>query len=225
MIRKLLMVVVLLLVALVLVADRVGASVASHVLASKLQSDENLPNRPSVSISGVPFLTQAFHGDYSNVAVTAHGYKTTDGVEIQTLKVHLHGLDLPLSRVLKGKVSRVPVDHVDGSAYLSFADVVHYLAGRAISVRLSRASSGGVEVIREVRRAGHSKLLSSVATVGVSGGTVTLSVAGSAASHLKPLVLAIPLRGLPFRFTVTSVRVTASGLSGTGTADHVTLGS
>jgi hypothetical protein len=221
--RKLLIVFALLIVVLVVVADRVGASVASHVLASKLQSDEHLPNRPSVSIGGVPFLTQAFHGDYSDVGVTAHGYKTSDGVEIQTLKVHLHGVDLPLSHVLKGEVSQVPVDHVDGSAFVSFADVVRYLAGTAISVRLSRASSASVEVIRQVRIGGRSKLLSSIATVSVSGSTVTLSVAG--ATHLKPLTLSVPLHGLPFRFTVTSVRVTSTGLSGTGTANHVTLGS
>jgi hypothetical protein len=225
MLRKLLIGLLLLIVVLVVVTDRVGGAVAGHVLAGKLQTDEDLPSRPSVSISGFPFLTQAFHGRYSDVSVTAHGYKTTDGVQIQTLKIHLHGMHVPLSHVLKGSVSRVPVDHVDGTAFLSFADVVHYLAGQAVTVTLSRASPGAVEVIRQVHVGGHTKLLKGVAAVAVNGANVTLALAASAAPKLKPLVLSIPLRGLPFRINVTSVQVTAGGLLGAGTADHVTLGS
>lgn len=223
MLRKLLIAVVLLIVVLLVVVDRVGEKVAGHVLAGKLQTDEHLPNRPSVSIDGFPFLTQAVHGRYSDLSVTAHDFKTSDGVEIHTLDAHLHGVHVPLSKVISGSVSTVPVDHVNGSAFVSFDDLTRYLAGHGVSVTLSRATSGSVGVIDTVRIGRHTKLLQSVATVSVSDGVVTLSVA--ATRHLHALSLPIPLRALPFRIDVTSVSVGANGITGTGTANHVTLGS
>ena len=59
MLRKLLIAVLLLIAALVVVTDRVGAKVAGHVLAGKLQTDENLPTRPSVSSMKIAYSSIA----------------------------------------------------------------------------------------------------------------------------------------------------------------------
>lgn len=222
MFKKLLIAFLALLVILVIAADRVGEHVAAHVLAGKLESDEHLTSRPSVSIGGIPFLTQAIGGEYHDVTVTTHDFVTSDRVQIDTLSVHLHDVHIPLSKVISGSVSKVPVDRVDGSVFVSFDEITSYLTGRGISATLSRASSGSIDVA--VRLTPHASLLRGIATLGVTGSTVTLSVS---ASHGLPAaaVLRIPLRGLPFRFDVTSVQVGLDGVSGTGTADHVVLGS
>ena len=222
MIRKLLLALLVLLVIAVVVVDRVGGSVASHVLAGKLESDEHLDSRPSVSIGGFPFLTQAISGDYNDVTVTTHGFLTPDRVRIDTLTAKLHGVHIPLSKVVGGSVKTVPVDRVDGSVFVSFGDVANYLATRGITVALTRSSANAVNVVG--RLAAHAKLVQGLATIGVSGTTVTLSIAATSGLP-RALVLRIPIQGLPFRFTVTSVQVGVGGISGTGTARHVVLGS
>src|SRR5579884_149396 len=132
MFKKLLIAFLALLVILVVAADRVGAHVAAHVLAGKLESDENLTTRPSVSIGGIPFLTQAIGGTYHDVTVTTHDFLTSDRVQIDTLSVHLHGVHIPLSKVIGGSVSKVPVDRVDGNVFVSFSEITSYLTGRGI---------------------------------------------------------------------------------------------
>jgi hypothetical protein len=222
MLRRLLIALLVLVVAVVVVLDRVGAHVAGHVLAGKLQSDEHLPHRPSVSIAGIPFLTQAIGGDYHNVGVTAHDFKTPDGVTVTTLKAHLHGAHIPLSKVLHGSVSTVPVDHVDGSAFVSFGNTAQYLSAQGTgSITLSRSGPHAVSVTGRVPIAGRLRLVHSVVTVAVSRSVVTLS----GAARGVPLSLSMPMGGLPFRINITSVTVGANGITATGTANHVRLGS
>ena len=223
MLRRLLIAMLLVLVAAVVAVDRVGAHVAAHVLAGKLQSDEHLPKRPSVSIGGIPFLTQAFGGDYHNVSVTAHDFKTSDGVTITTLKANLRGAHIPLSKILDGSVKTVPVDHVDGKAFISFGAISQYVSTQGLSVTLSRSSSHAINVTGRAPVGGRLRLVDAVVTVAVSHSVVTLS--GPARTGSASLLsLPIPLRALPFRFNVTSVTVGSNGISGTGRANHVELG-
>lgn len=232
MLRRLLIALLVLLVAAVVAADRVGAHVAAHVLAGKLETDEHLSSRPSVSIGGIPFLTQAFGGTYTDISVTAHDYTTTDGVPVQTLSAKLRGVHIPFSNVLHGSVKRVPVDTVDGRAFVTFDDVARYLAGHGVAVTLRRASAGAVDVIRRISAGRGTAVVSGTATIAVSNAFVTLSVGhltvngvARGSAPLSPYVLQVPLRGLPFRFSVTSVTVTDAGIAGTGVAHHVVLGS
>jgi hypothetical protein len=225
MFRRLLIGFLVVILAAVVVVDRVGAHVAAHVLAGELQSDEHLTSRPSVSIGGFPFLTQVFAGKYDDVSVTAHGYRTADGVTVTTLKAHLHGVHIPLSKALHGSVKTVKVDRVDGTAFVSFGDLSKYVAGKGLTVTFSRASSQGINLTGRVPIAGRTRLVHSVVTVSVSRSVVTLS--GSAQVHgaSVPVVVPIPVRKLPFRFTVTSVTIATNGISGTGRATDVVLGS
>jgi hypothetical protein len=224
MLRRLLIAVLVLLLAGVVVVDRVGARAAAHVLAGQLQSDEHLQERPSVSVGGVPFLTQVFGGKYDDVSVTAHNYKTSDGVTVTTLKAHLRGAHIPFSKVVKGSVKSVPVDRVDGSAFVSFGDLSKFLATTGLTVTLSRESSRSINLTGRVPLGGHVRLVHSVVSVSVNHSVVTLSGPARVRGVSVPLAVTIPFRSLPFRFTVSSVTIAANGISGTGTAKHVTLG-
>ncbi|HVS68663.1 MAG TPA: DUF2993 domain-containing protein [Mycobacteriales bacterium] len=222
MLRRLLIAVLILIVAVMVVFDRIGAHVAGHVLAGKLQSDEHLPHRPSVSIGGIPFLTQAVGGDYHDVSVTAHDFRTPSGVQVTTLKAHLHSAHIPLSKVLHGSVSTVPVDRVDGTAFLSFGNVTQYLSAQGVgSVTLSRSSAHAIDLTGRIPLGGRLRLVHAVVLVGVSHSVVTLR----GASSTRPIALSIPLQGLPFRINITSVTVGANGITAAGTAHHVRLGS
>jgi hypothetical protein len=241
MLRRFLLVVLIFLIAVVVAADRVGALAAAHVLASKVESDEHLPNRPDVSIDGIPFLTQAFGGDYKDVSITAHDVPVAQ-VPVTTLHVNLHHAHLPFGRVIRGSVSTVPIDRITGSAFISFTDANDYLArhspvaslvqlqpsGTAGSAtvldritvggrRLTLRGEGTVSVSNNVVRVGVSKLSGAVA----SGGHVASSVINLA---LRQLNLAFPLQSIPFQLQLTSVQITPTGITGTGVATNVVLG-
>lgn len=224
MLRRLLIAVLVLLLAAVVAVDRVGAHVAAHVLAGQLQDDEHLSERPSVSIGGFPFLTQVFGGSYHDVDVTAHDFKTPDGVNVTTLKAHLHGAHIPFSKVWHGSVKTVPVDRVDGQAFVSFGALSKFASTQGLTITLSRSSSSSVDLTGRIPLAGRLRLVHSVVTASVSHSVITLSGTAKVRGAAIPVVVPIPLRGLPFRFTVTSVTISANGISGTGVAHQVVLG-
>ena len=65
--------------ALLVVADRVGASVAANVAERQLTKQAAFSQSPSVQINGFPFLTQAIRGRYDDVEI--HGKQVSlDGV-------------------------------------------------------------------------------------------------------------------------------------------------
>lgn len=235
MFRRVLIIIVVLVIGLVIAADRIGAVVGAHVLAGKVQNFEHLPNRPSASISGIPFLTQAFGGKYQNVKITAAEVPVNE-VSVTTLTAHLHGVHLPFSKALHGSVSQVPVDRVDGTAFVSFADANSYLAKHPVAgqqVQLSAGSSGStVNVSDQARVAGKSVALHGVGLVAVGGNIVTVNVSQLAATGArlpkgvsKQLKVSLPLQGLPFRLQLTSVKVSSSGMTATGGATNIVLGS
>jgi hypothetical protein len=233
-IRRLLIIVVIFLVVAVVVLDRVGALIAAPVLASKLQSDEHLPSRPSVSIHGIPFLTQVFGGDYHHVSVTAHDVPV-DQVPVTTLKVVLHDVHVPFSKVVHSSVKQVPVDRVTGSAFVSFDDANTYLANHSpvgSLIRLVSGSGDTVDVTDQVKVAGRLLTLNGIATINVQRNVVGVRVtklSGAPQRIVSTLVtglgVTLPLQGLPFRIVLASVSVSSAGITATGGATDVVLGS
>src|SRR3954471_11627595 len=126
--RRALLGVAVLLVLLV-VGDRVAATVAAHVMASRVQQSQGLPTRPSVSIGGFPFLTQALFGDYAHVrAVVSHLRR--GGLDVTRIDADLDGVAVPFGDVVAGTVDRVPVDSLRVRAKVDYASLDRYLAGR-----------------------------------------------------------------------------------------------
>jgi hypothetical protein len=230
--RRLLIILVIFLIALVIAADRIGASVGAHVLAGKVQDFEHLPQRPSASISGVPFLTQAFGGKYHDVKITAHGVPV-NGVTVSTLTANLHGVHVPFTKAVNGSVSQVPVDRVDGTAFVSFSDANSYLAKHPAAGQHIQLSAGhgasSVNVTDQTRIAGKPVTLHGVGLVSVNSNVVTVTVSQLSGARLpkggaKHVMVTLPLQGLPFRMQLNSVTVDPAGMTGIGGATNIVLG-
>lgn len=232
MFRRLLIILVILVIALVIAADRIGAVVGAHVLAGKVQNFEHLPNRPSATISGIPFLTQAFGGKYHDVKITAHGVPVNQ-VPVTTLTATLHGVHLPFSKALHGSVSQVPVDRVDGTAFVSYSDANSYLTKHPVAgqhVRLSAAKSARtVTVTDHTRIGGKPVTLHGVGVVTVNKNVVRVTVSRLSGGRVpkgsaKRLTVSLPLQGLPFRMQLSTMNVDPAGITGTGGATNIVLG-
>ena len=67
------MLVLLVLAALLAAADRYLVHLAERTVAEQAQASADLRTRPTVTIHGFPFLTQAVRGRYARIDVSAGG--------------------------------------------------------------------------------------------------------------------------------------------------------
>ena len=93
------LILLLILVILLVAADRISVYVAQRKVASRLAGAYNLSTPPSVTIQGFPFLTQVVAGRYDQVDVTLSSV-TAGGVEMRDLRARFTGVHAPLVRLL-----------------------------------------------------------------------------------------------------------------------------
>ncbi|MEU1391620.1 MULTISPECIES: DUF2993 domain-containing protein [unclassified Nonomuraea] len=96
--------VILLLIAVVvlLIIDRVAAASVERELANRIAAVPNLSGTPSVSIEGLPFLTQAVSGRYPEVRFDL-GTFTYGGVPVKNLRGVAYDVRAPLADALQNR--------------------------------------------------------------------------------------------------------------------------
>ena len=224
------MAVLVLMLGLVLLADRVAVGVAEDRVASELAAQGGLAGTPEVDITGFPFLTQALAGRYDDVRIslTAAQLGQPEGTRAD---VALRGVEVPLSAVLAGSVREVPVARIDGTATLSYP-----LLASALGADTTLAPEGdGLRITRTVELFGRTVPLTAVGQVTLDGSEVVVDVEEAAgagvelpgflvdrADELLDLRYAVP--ALPFGLRLTSVTPAADGVVVGVAADDTVIG-
>jgi hypothetical protein len=227
-VRKLLVLVVV-LGALAVVADRVAVTVAERQVATEIQHQANLSGPPGVDIAGFPFLTQAVAGRYTDVRIslTAADLGQPAGTSAD---VSLLGVRLPLSTVLSRSVRQIPVDRVDGSATLSYALLAQRIGGDTTL----RQEGNGLRITRTVEVAGRRFPVTASGTVRLEGRDLVVDVQHASGAGVQVpgflieqvsnlLRLRYQIPALPFGLRVTGVRPAADGVDVTVTATDTVL--
>lgn len=227
--RRLLIALVV-LAALLVLADRVGVVLAERALAGQIQTELDLQRKPNVSIRGIPFLTQAIGGDYEEVRVEL---PDVDSGPLQNIGVHarLFGVHAPLGAVLRRQLDEVPVDRITGDLTVGYADLAR--ASGIAGLRIARAGdalrlSGSVQVL------GRQVDASAVGRVEVVDNDIVIDaeqaeIAGvevprtalDAAARL--LSFRVSPRGLPLSLKITGVRIGDASLEVTAESDDAVL--
>jgi hypothetical protein len=215
---KKLVVLLLVLIALAVVADRVGVRMAQAAVATQLAQRGGLNGTPQVQIDGFPFLTQAVGGRYDDVRVhlTAAELGQPAGTAAD---ISLRGVRLPLSDVLSRTVQQVPVDRVDGTATLPYALLSAQLGGDATV----SGEGSGVRVTRTVQVLGRDLPLTASGTVTLDGEDVVVHVEQAEAVGVSiPAALLqraaglldvrYPVPALPFGLQVTGLQPGPDGV-------------
>ena len=218
------------LVVLAVAADRIALVVAQRAVAAQLQSSGSLSTRPAVSVRGIPFLTQAFSGRYDDVALSASEV-TAGGGRISRLEATLRGVHVPLSAALSGSVSSVPVDRLQATVLISYADLAKQLRDRRLAVS---AAGDSLLVTGSVQVLGRTVSASAISTVALSGTSVVVraqrfEVGHSAANRVLTAALAgrfdfvVRIGTLPYGLRLTGVRVEPEGVVATAAGTHTVL--
>jgi hypothetical protein len=232
--RKLLIVLIVLL-ALLVAADRIGLLVAQREIGNRVASSYNLPQRPDVTIRGFPFLTQLASGKYSEIDVLVPSV-TRNGVTVQNLQVKLTGVHASLSQLTSGGTSGVTADRATASAVIPYGALQQALQQQVPGATLSGAGGGDLKIAVTLSYAGvrvpvtagvalgvspdHTEVRADPVRIAVGGSSVSIpaSVLGS---KLPPF--SVPVRDLPLHLLVTAVHAVAAGIQVTASATNVHL--
>lgn len=217
--------------ALLLVADRVGAAYASDAIAAEVQSSTRLQSEPEVEIEGFPFLTQALAGRYERVEVRATDVPAGE-LTLSRLDTTLTGVQVPLSEALSGSVRSVPVERVRARALLGYDELSRRSGDRRLSV--APAGDGRVRVSGSLQVLGRTLSATAVSRVEAVDGAIVVTaesydVGNEAADDLLTralgdrLNLRIPVTGLPYGLQVTGVEVRPDGVVVRAAAENTVL--
>ncbi|HWG22663.1 DUF2993 domain-containing protein [Actinospica sp.] len=213
------------LLGLLVGADRIALLVAEDQLAGRIQSSQHLSQKPGVSISGFPFLTQVISRDFPHATVDIHGL-TANTLTITDLHADLHGVHV------NGAFNGATVDSLTATAQISYSDIA-----KALSSQLNVA---GVQVgAIQVTKAGNDQIKATYDLLGATvSAIVDVSLADANTLEFKSVSFDTPLSGLvtpsnfdvkynlgslPFGMNLTQLTFTASEVDISATGSHVNL--
>ncbi|MEO6703163.1 MAG: DUF2993 domain-containing protein [Jatrophihabitantaceae bacterium] len=222
-------------VVLLVVADRLGAVVAERKVASKVQSSQHLTSKPSVTIEGFPFITQVISNRYQAIRLTAKDLSVGAGdsrIQISSLAARLTGVRAT------DNYSGVTARSVHGTATVGYAALSQVIGVQIGYAGPSSDGTGRVQASQTVSALGRSISGTVSAVVGVSDGQLltfsAVKVSAAAAGVTLPQAVIdqfssifakkLSLAGLPFGLRIQQLTATAAGVTVTAEASNVTLG-
>jgi hypothetical protein len=227
--RRLLIVLVV-LAALLVAADRVGVVVAQNRLASQIQQQLDLDRKPDVSIRGIPFLTQAIGGTYRDIRVQLPDVDAGD-VQDVAIDSRLQGAHVSLSDALGGSVNQIPVDRISGTLLIPYDQLAQ---ASGISGLTITREGDSLRLTGSVKVLGRSIQAEAVGRVEVTDGRIAINaeqakVAGIPVPQAvldqaaRLLSFRVQPRNLPLNLRITAVRLADNGLLVDAVSDDVVL--
>lgn len=218
--RKLVIFLIVLIVLLVAV-DRVAVAGVQRDLANRIAAAADISGTPTVTIEGIPFLTQALAGRYPEVRFGL-GTVTYNGVSVKNLSGAAYNVTAPLADVIQNTAD-IRADRLVVTGTLTKATIDKFAPrGVKISGNGRRLVASG-EVPLGVQRV---KFSAEMRIELVDGGIklVAEKIQGVPSQLAQLVTIPIPFKGkLPFDVKVTQVNSVADGLEFSAEAKNVPL--
>lgn len=220
--RKLIIFLVVLIV-IVVAADRGAKYAAESAISKQLASSYNLQPAPKVTVDGFPFLTQAISGSYDQIDVQI-AEVSRDDLNVKDVNAHLYGVKAPLSEVVSNARS-ITASRASGTALVPYDVVKKRLpsgftvkpAGSKLKVSGKAQALGvSVPVTADVKlTVGREGVVAKPSNITVAGGRVPGSVVANQIGFV------VPIQDLPMHLKIQGVEVRPNGLQVSASADEV----
>lgn len=241
--RLLIVFIVLLLVlgGLLVVADRVAASVAERAIsdevAKQLVAQDIRSSPPEVGVNGFPFLTQVLDGKYESITISLRdleGNVEGNAVRVPQFDANARNVTASLDSIRSGQ-GDIVAQTVDATATVAYASVVDFM--EQPNLRLSERD-GKLFVSAPVTFAGQQITLTGTASdLTYEDGKVRIRFEELTAEDLpqlpgvqalinqfaRQISISFALPALPFELDVREVRAQPEGLVVVGQAADVPL--
>ena len=210
-------------------ADLAARSYALTRVAEQVQREEDLPQRPTVTVARGSFLWQALRGRFDDVTITAQQVPAGK-LTLSDARVLIPSVDVPTS-VLLGRGGTVDLAAGTVSATAGWATLQSQLSTGSMPVTLSR-DGAAVRAASQVSLFGRTLSLALDVSPEIDGDTVRLTprsavIGGTRVSLADARRLArlagvtdgyeITLDGLPREVQVTALSVADTGVQVDGT--------
>jgi len=206
------------LIALLVGADRVADLIAERAVGDTLQTSQQLASRPEVDIAGFPFLTQLIASHFDKITVTARDVPLGDSVvslRVSQVTAVMRDVKVDFSRD-KATIGR-------GTAY---ALITYGALSKTLSLDVSYAGNGQLKVSQAVTIAGQTIRPSVNVSPRLVAGSLAFG-AGTVPSTVQYLEsvfgVRLSLDRIPFGLTVQSVTANKAGVFVTLSGSNVTL--
>jgi hypothetical protein len=210
-------IVVVVLLALLVVADRVAAGIAENEAASQIKS-AGFPVKPKVNIEGFPFLTQLAARDFHKVDISASNVKEGP---LTIASINATGQGVHLTSSFNGAT----VDQINGTALVTFAGL-NSAGGLGDGITLSNGGNNELkasinlgftsfDALAQVTRANSHQIEVKVTNAG--------PIPQSALGNLTDFKISLP--SLPAGMTIQNVSVTGQGVLISISGSHTSFGS
>jgi hypothetical protein len=220
----------LILLVLLVIADRVSVVVADHAVARQVRTELAADQDPSVHIHGFPFLTQAIRGRYADVGVRIPDV-TSGSLRNITVDARLSGVHAPLSDLVGGRIDRVPVDRITGTVTVGYADLARASGVPGLTIT---PENGALRVSGQVSALGQPISATATARVSAVDGDLVVTAdhaqvsgvpatAAAVAAATRLLSFRVSPRQLPLALRITGVNVGNTSLSVAAEAQNVVL--
>ncbi|MFI6320985.1 DUF2993 domain-containing protein [Nonomuraea sp. NPDC050556] len=218
--RKLI-VFLIVLVVLLAVVDRVAVAGVQRDLSNRISAAADLSGTPTVTIQGIPFLTQALAGRYPEVRFDL-GTLNLTGVPIKNLNGVAYNVTAPLTDVIQNtadiRAERLVVHGTVSSATIDrFAPKGIKITGNGRGLVATGEVPVGLQKV---------KFTAEMAVEVGEGGLrlVATKIQGVPDALARLVTYTIPMKGkMPFNAKVTSVKPVAQGLEFTAEGSDVPL--
>jgi hypothetical protein len=223
---------VIVVLVLLVILDRGSLALAQRSASSRLADYGQFQSKPAVKIHGFPFLTQAAKGKFDDVEVTSDS-ATVGAIKNAALDVHLHGVSIPVGKLVNGKVNSLPVDRVDGTVGITYAELARL---SSVSGLTFTRSGDFVQITGTPKLTGSTTVgqVNALAAVSVVAGALHVTarslkingkdVTGATLAGVTGLLSsALVLPALPYGLKLKSVQATDTGLAVIGAAPKVVL--
>jgi len=224
-------VITLVVLLLVLVGLDFGARYFATAQVEKaLATELDLPAEPDVSVSGFPFLWQAFRGDYGSITVTTDSL-ALGAVENVKATITMTDVRIPFSDAVSGNMDNFTAGRADLRAAIPTSSLA--AAAGQPTLTIAAGPAGGLVLTTQVEVGGQTIPVSATANAVIADSTLKVTISDLSSSITLPaainsqlrgdLSLDIPLTGLPVALTHAAVQVDGTDVLVTGTAVDIKL--
>jgi hypothetical protein len=234
-------VLLIIVVAVLAVADRLGASYAERMISDKVaqQIADNKANsaQPDTTIEGVPFLTQVLKGDYHEIKIKIADFSGPAGdgktIRMPLLDIDAKDVKAPLDAIRNG-TGNIVASTVSGTGTVDYATVESLVDQQGVKLA---EKNGKLAVTAPVKILNQSVTVSGQADLTVKDNIVSVHfdqvtaaglpqvplVQGLLNGYAKSLSVSFKLPALPLKLAVQKVQPTPGGLVVTFGASNVQL--
>ncbi|KAB8188737.1 DUF2993 domain-containing protein [Nonomuraea phyllanthi] len=209
------------LVILLVAVDRVAVAGVERDLANRIAASTDLSGTPTVTIEGIPFLTQAVSGHYQEVRFDL-GTFDYGGVPVKNLRGAAYDVTAPLADILQNRAN-VQAGRVTVSGTLTRKTIDKYAPdGVKIGANGERLTASGELTVGATKVKFNAEMRVEVADGGIR--LRAEKIEGVPDQLAQFVAYTIPFKGkLPFDVKVTGVKSVPDGLEFSAEASDVPI--